>query len=271
MKIIEKIITLTDKDKPLIIIPFGDIHLGAAGCNKTYLKNTIEWIRDTENCFAIGMGDYCDCITMEDRKRFDIKSIDKDFLQYLDNLPMAQLNYLKKLLEPIKDKILCAIPGNHEDKFRTQHSVDIMYELHRDLGINVGDYMTFLRVKFDTTQFHTKSLVFFLQHGWFAGRKPGGKINQLIDVSNSYEGDIYIVGHSHYLSMDILEKLSIAAKGNEIIKDKRVFINSGTFLETISLDSSSYSEKKAYPVAKVGTARIDIYPNRNRPDIHVRI
>ena len=60
MKIFEETITLDDVKEPAKVIPFGDIHIGAAGVNKTYLKNTINWIEKTDNCFAIGMGDYCD-------------------------------------------------------------------------------------------------------------------------------------------------------------------------------------------------------------------
>ncbi len=271
MKIIEKTISLEDKNAPLILVPFSDIHLGANGCNKEYFKNTINWIKNKPNCYAIGVGDYCDCIVMND-KRFDIKDVDKDFLKDLDNLPMAQLNYLKRCLEPIKDRILCMIPGNHEDKFRIEHSIDIMYELRRDLKIDIGDYMSFLRIKFDREQFHVTPIVLWLHHGWFSGRKMGGKVNQLNDVAASYGADIYLSGHSHDLFSTSMEKLSIGVTGKQLVKSKKVFGNTGTFLETVSSGGSGYAERKAYPVAKIGTLRFDIYPNhRPRPDIHVRV
>lgn len=271
MKIFEETITLDDKDEPAKIIPFGDIHIGAAGVNVNYLKNTIEWIRKTENCYAIGMGDYCDCIDIKD-KRFDIKAIDKKFIPCLDNIAMAQMDYMVDLLEPISDKILCMIPGNHEDKLRTRYSISVMERLEKDLGVNVGDYMTYLRLKFDRKQFHTTPVTFWLHHGFFSGRKMGGKINQLHDVASSYEADVIIAGHSHDLSATTSERISLPLSGMTPIKTKKIFINSGTFMETISIGGTSYSEQKAYSVAKIGTARLDIYPNhRPRPDIHVRI
>lgn len=271
MKVIEKTITLEDKKEPLVLIPFSDLHLGADGFNKTYFKNTVEWIKNKPNCYAIGLGDYCDCIIMND-KRFDIKSVDKEFLPQLDNLPMAQLKSLEKLLEPIKDKIICMIPGNHEDRFRTYNSVDVMYELHRDLGVEVGDYMSFLRLKFDHKQFHTTPIVVWLQHGWFSGRKMGGKVNQLSDVANSFEADVYLAGHSHDLWATTIEKLCLATSGKELLKEKKIFGNTGTFMETITSGGSGYAERKAYPMSKIGTLRFDIYPQkRYRPDIHVRI
>lgn len=271
MQVFEKRLTLEKPEEPAILIPFGDVHLGAAGCNKSYLKNTIEWIKNKPNCYAVGLGDYLDCIIMND-KRFDIRSIDREFREDLDNLPMAQLDYLEKLLRPIRHKILCMIPGNHEEKFREVHSVDVMRELGGRLGVDIGDYMTFLRVVPDKEQFHNASITLWLNHGWFAGRKVGGKANNLTDVANSYEADIYITGHSHDLFSITTEKLGLAARGKGVVKEKKIFINSGCYLETVSRGSAGYAEKKAYPVAKIGSARIDIYfDKRPRPDIHVRV
>lgn len=271
MKIFEETITLDDKDESAKVIPFGDIHIGAAGVNKNYLKNTIEWIRKTPNVWAIGMGDYCDCIDVKD-KRFDIKAIDKKFVPCLDNIAMAQMDYMIELLEPIQDKILCMIPGNHEDKLRTRYSVDVMSKLGQDLDVNIGDYMTYLRMKFNRNQFHATPVTFWLHHGWFAGRKMGGKVNQLADVAASYEADVHIAGHSHDLFATTSEKISLPLTGMTPIKTKKIFINSGTFMETTSVGGTSYSEQKAYSIAKIGTARLDIYPaHRPRPDLHVRI
>ena len=268
--IVDKLITLDDVTKPMKCIPISDIHLGANGVHKRKFNNLIEWIKNEPNCYVVGLGDYCDCITIKD-KRFDIKSVDKSFLPYLDNLPMAQLDYLKKALNPIKDKILCLIPGNHEDKMRTEHSIDIMGELKRD-GYQIGDYMTFLRLKFNREQFHTTPIVMWLHHGWFSGRKMGGKINQLMDVASTYDADIFLTGHSHDLFGTTLDKISIGSNSHEFIKQKKIFGNTGTFLETTVTSGGSYSERKAYPVAKIGTLSIDIYPNhRHCPDIHVRV
>jgi predicted phosphodiesterase len=100
----------------------------------------------------------------------------------------------------------------------------------------------------------------------------GGKVNQLTDISNSYDADIYIAGHSHDLFATNIEKLSLAPRGMELIKEKKTFINSGTFLETISMGGSGYAERKAYPMAKIGVAKLKIYPTKKpRPDVHVTI
>ncbi len=182
------------------------------------------------------------------------------------------MEYMVNLLEPIADKILCMIPGNHEDKLRTRYSIDVMKQLKDDLGISIGSFETYLRLKFNRQQFHTTPINFWLHHGWFSGRKIGGKVNQLVDVSTSRDADVMITGHSHDLWATSLEKQFLPLNGMIPIKVKKIFINSGTFLETNTMGGTSYSEQKAYPISKIGTARLDIYPNhRPRPDLHVRI
>lgn len=274
MKVFEKTIILDDKTKPLILIPFGDIHIGASGVNKGYFNKTIKFIKETPNCYAIGMGDFVDAINIKD-KRFDIKSIDRCFFDDLDNLPIAQMDYFINSIRPIKNRILCMIPGNHEEKFRINNSIDLMHEIYRELKIPIGDYMSFLKLKFDRKQFKGKPspMTIWLQHGWFAGRKMGGKVNQLMDVANTYDADMYFSGHSHDLFMTTLEKMTLSPRGLDVIKTKKVFVNTGTFLETVTKRGTSYGEMKAYPVAKIGSARIKIYPRKPplQNDIHVSI
>ena len=274
MKAIERTITLEDKKEPLILIPFGDIHAGNANCDKKYLKKTIKWIEDKPNAYVVGMGDYCDCIVPQD-KRFDFKEVDKDFVKDLDNLPMAQVDYMRDLLAPLAEvkKIITLIPGNHEEMFRLRNSVNVMSELCNPLKIPVGDMMTFVRIKFDQKQFHTSPIILWMHHGWFAGRKLGGKVNQLTDIANGYEASIYLAGHSHELSAHQIVKIGMAQTGIETVANKKTFGNTGTFMKTLSNNGGNgYAERKAYTPAKIGVLRFDIYPRRlGIPDVHVRV
>lgn len=274
MKAIEVTITLEDKKEPLILIPFGDVHLGNANCDKKYFKKTLAWIENKPNAYAVGMGDYCDCIVTQD-KRFDFKEVDKQFSGDLDNLPMSQVEAMSELLTPLSEagKLLTLIPGNHEDMFRLRNGVNVMKSLCKPLDIPEGDMMTFLRIKFDQKQFHTSSLVIWLHHGWFAGRKLGGKVNQLTDIASGYEADMYWAGHSHELSCHQIVKIGMATSGVETVANKRVFGNTGTFMKTLSKDGGNgYAERKAYTPAKIGVLRFDIYPrSMGKPDIHCRV
>ncbi len=269
MKVIKKTIHLDDPKLPMILIPVGDLHIGSVNCDKKYLKNTIKWIKDTPNCFVLGMGDYAECIIPTDAKRFKFKQVDKEFLSELDNLPMAQLDYLIDLLMPIREKIIALIPGNHEKKFAQLHYVDIFSELCKRLDVPAGDIMSFIRLDWDRKQFHKKGLTIWAHHGWFGGRKKGNKVNQLEDISNGYSAEIYLAGHSHALFATTTVTISLC--GDKMVNSKRIFGNTGSFMKTVSLDGENYSEEKAYPPSKVGVLRFDIYLRKyGLPDVHVR-
>lgn len=52
-------INLKGRGEKVELIPIGDIHLGTKNCDVEKLKQTVEYIRKKENCFWLGMGDYC--------------------------------------------------------------------------------------------------------------------------------------------------------------------------------------------------------------------
>lgn len=271
MKIIEKTITLENKNKPINIIPIGDIHIGSANCDKKYLKELIDWVKNEPNTYVVGMGDYIDAIIPTD-KRFDIKDLDVEFQNDIANLPMKQIEYVKKIFEPIKNQIITLLPGNHEEKFRQHNYVDVLYELCKDLNVERGDYMTFIRIKFDRTQFHIPPVTIWAHHGFFGGgRKKGGKVNNLEDIASGYLADIYITGHSHDLFATSTLQMSIATSGKQVYTKKKIFVNTGTFLNTITTQSEGYSERKAYTPKKIGVIKIEITPkSHNIADIHIR-
>ena len=88
------------KAEQIEIIPLGDIHYGSSNCNLKYLKSTLQYIADTPNCYMIGMGDYFDCVIPKD-PRFDTSQ------EY--NLIDESYDVIKKLFEPVKEKILCLL------------------------------------------------------------------------------------------------------------------------------------------------------------------
>ena len=274
MKVIERTITLEDKKEPLILIPMGDMHIGNANCDLTYLKKMLKWINEKPNCYMLGMGDYVDCIVPQD-KRFDFKEVDKQFVKDLDNLPMAQVDYVRDLFMPLAEanKIITLIPGNHEDMFRLRSGVNVMSELCKPLKIIAGDMMTFVRIKFDQKQFHTSPLTIWMHHGFFGGgRKKGSKVNNLEDVATGYSASIYLAGHSHNLFSTSSVQISLASSGTQTVANKKTFVNTGTFLKTLSKSGANgYSERKAYTPVKIGVVRIDVYPRKlGLPDVHTR-
>lgn len=265
MEVITKIITLEDVTKPLNIIPLGDVHYGNINCDLKKFKETIEYIKNKENCYTILMGDMCDAILTSD-KRFDMESISPELRGSINNLAMAQYQTIRDLLVPIKEKILVGIRGNHGETLRLNHGVDFDAWLYGELGIPMGGYTSFLVIKLDRKQFHTENLTFFLHHGFMASRKTGAKVNAIEALSGDFDADIYLLGHSHDLF--VLSKNKIEVAGTHIKEKRQFFAHTGTFMKSYTECSMNYGEKSCYPPLKTGVVKFILVPKNGRIDIH---
>ena len=241
------------------IVAFGDIHLGNPNCKFNKFKEIVNYIKNTPNCYGIGMGDYIECILPKD-KRFDPHTD----IEVSDPVVSEYIDIIVKTLEPIKDKILCLLTGNHEYHIHSDGYCEPTKEICRRLfgsekGV-YGGFSAFLKLKVKPKT-HRPSLVFFLHHGWCAGRKTGSVVNNVEGLSQYWDADVYLVGHSHKLWAT--RQVKIGWGGQR----KVIFGNTGTFLETCSWGKTSYSERAAYPPLKLGVLKIKYYPKRG--DIHV--
>lgn len=231
------------------IIPVGDVHIGSPNCNIKSFKGIINYIANTPNCYMIGMGDYAESILPKD-KRFDPSQEFKIIDEYYQDI--------LSILNPIKEKILCLLTGNHEYKLHTEGYGDLTLRLSRELRVPYAGFSTFLRLETNETK---KRIVIYAHHGWFAGRQRGSKINNLENLMRDYEADIYLCGHSHDLFATRRVRLSFnGAK-------KVIFANTGSFLETSTWGTSGYGERAGYPPQKLGVVKIKWYPAND--DIHI--
>jgi len=266
MEIIEKRITLEDATKPLVIVPIGDVHYGNINADIKKFKDTIEYVKNKENCYVVLMGDMCEAIMLAD-KRFDAQAIAPELRSRMSDLAFAQYENMRDMLMPIKHKILVSIMGNHGDNLRTKFNTDFDAWMAKELGVPMAGYSAFLVIKFDRQQFHTETLTIFLHHGYMSSRKTGAKVNAIESLSEMFEADVYLNGHSHDLFVTSKVQLSVA--GNKVKESKKYFAHTGTFLKTYVQDTMCYGEKALYPPLKTGVLKFSVYPRNGTLDIHV--
>lgn len=263
MKKIKKEITGVDK---VLIVPFGDVHLGNPACDWTSFKGMIEWARKTDNLLLLGMGDLFDGIIADD-KRYDASNERGiSFLKHYESM--------KAVLEPVKDKIIGLHSGNHEYTLAKKGYGDGVESLCSQLNIPYLGYSAFTMLMAKRRFLkgtESNSIVIFSHHGWFAGRKMGGKINNITDLASHWEANIYLCGHSHDLFG--VRKVKVDFNGAK----KLIFCNTGTFLKTAEWDYTTYSERAGYPPTKIGVARIEWQPwkekrvetGKEKGDLHI--
>ncbi len=248
-------------------MPISDIHIGSAGCDIRKLLETIKYIQDSPNRFWLGVGDYCECINISDH-RFDPYSIDPRYnIPMLSRLIDTQKEDFMSYLDPIKDKCLGLLTGNHEETIRLRYHHDLLYEVCEKWnmrGCNIG-YDGFIRLRFirnKSTDSKPSSHVFviYASHGFGSSRTSGTKVNRLEGVAHSFDADIIILAHEHkkVIAPPII-KLGLTERG-DLVQHKQMAVMSGSFKKSYVQGATSYEEKTGYPPSDLGTVKIIITP-----------
>lgn len=250
----------------IILVPFGDVHYGSPACDITTFSGMLKWAEKEDNLYLIGMGDLFDCILADDKRYDASQEKGVSFLKHYE--------IMKGMLEPVRNKIIGLHSGNHEFTLSKKGYGDPVESICERLGVSYMGYSAF-------TQLVTKrrflkgtesnAVVIYSHHGWFAGRKMGGKINNITDLALHWDADIYLAGHSHDLFG--VRKVKVDYNGAR----KLIFCNTGTFLKTAEWDATTYSERAGYPPTKLGIARIEWQPwkekrvstGREKGDLHI--
>ena len=175
------------------LLILADYHYADPNSDHEAIKRDIEYVAQHDNAYAVLAGDLMDCA---------LKSSLGDC--YVNLSPMEELTACMDLMKPIAHKIVGIVSGNHEARHYKTNGVDMTRILARQLGIedkySSDTALIFLRVgeNSDRKQHHRPILyTIYMTHGTGGGRKEGGKVQRLVDLSAIVDADCYIVGHTH--------------------------------------------------------------------------
>lgn len=268
MEVIEKTIDYKINDGEFRLYPLGDIHAGTKHCVESDLKKTIAEIKDDRQAIWIGMGDYGEFITPND-KRWDSLVISEWLKDNQDNIAEEQTKYLVNLLSPIKDKCIGLLEGNHEDAIRRYLKVHVQKNLCERLGLQNLGYSCWVRLRFarkNSNEHHVYKCVFTHGSGWAI--TPGAKMARLQRFMNAFDARIYGHGHMHDIITHTVPYLDLSDAG--IIRQKeRVGAVTGCWFRTYSQGvAASYGEKKSYPPTSLGCPVFTIHPTTDTVRVH---
>ncbi len=162
-----KLINKTFEAPYVTLYPLGDFHIGSSQYNEALVLKVIRLIKDDPSAVWCGMGDL-----MENAI---IGTLGDVYNQILP--PKEQLEYICSLFEPIREKCLFLIAGNHEQ--RTQRLVGILPELFIAYRLNVPfvGFSAFLKLNLCYKTVVTSYSCYF-HHNSGGGYSFGGKVNK---------------------------------------------------------------------------------------------
>lgn len=176
-------------------MPIADNHWADPNSDHDKIMRDIAYIRDNENVFCVLNGDQMDCAISS--------SVGDTYAARVS--PMEELEICTKLFKPLADagKILCVVPGNHESRHYRTNGIDLTEIMCQQLRIedrySPTTALLFIRFGSLAKNSHKRKAAYtvHVSHGSGGGRKEGGKIQRLVDLSSVVDADIYICGHTH--------------------------------------------------------------------------
>ncbi len=252
------------------LYPFSDAHLGAIESAEPQLRMKIqECAKRGRLGLALGVGDWCDCITSKDwRWRTN------GLAPWVEerNIVDSQRRHAAELFSPLAEQgqLLGIGTGNHEEEIHKRHDDDIIRNLCRDLKAPYAGYSCFVVLKFFRAKRLTHQLVIHSWHGAGSAQSEGARLMRLVRLVNDIEADIYLMGHLHAMTSHTPDRL--VQRNGRVRSIKLAATITGSWLKTYAQPHNgqildpSYGEEKGYKPSRIGMPVIRITPdNYNNP------
>ena len=250
------------------IFHFGDLHDGSVLSSVNGWEKFIEAINSEydgcKNNYGIEGGDDIEAIMVDD-KRYSPENLKEP-------LPLAQIDRAIKLRQPIKDKLLCKLMGNHERKL--WRFGDITEKICQDLWVDYGTWTCKLIIKDKNGKLMYK---IYETHGLksiisAADDPKRRQVNMQLILKRHLKfkaGDcaVMVKHHTHKLLVCKPEsELYLVDDGNKIKQkytgwgqsedyihpDARWYGNAGSFLKLYGKGISGYAEILEYDPVELG-------------------
>ena len=215
---------LGEEFKQIKVLALSDMHIGDSLCNLKLIRSVLDEVKESDNTFIILNGDL-----MNNSIKNSVSTVYDEVLS-----PMEQITRLTDLLEPIKDRILVIHPGNHEWRSYKEDGVDIVRLVARQLGIedrfSDGWWYLYLTLGMGNKG---RPIMYTITgvHGYGGGRKHGGKINNLVEMSDKVIADVYVMGHTHTPIMTRNSIFMPDYQHKTLVQKDKYYLMTNSFLE----------------------------------------
>lgn len=200
-------------DNDITIYPISDVHIGSLEHNENEWQKFITKIMTEPNSYIILAGDL-----MNNATRSSVSNIFDETLR-----PREQKERLVNFLKPIKDKIICAVSGNHERRSGKDADNDPMYDIMCKLDLEhlYRQNMAFVKIhlgpKKNQGKREGKTYTFAVTHGAGGGIFTGATVNRNERFGYVIDGlDCLIVGHTHKGTVTKPSKIVIDPRNNTV-------------------------------------------------------
>jgi len=171
-----------------------------------------------------------------------------------------QIQNVARLLDPVKDRIIGAVTGNHEKRILDFAGFDPTVSLLSIMGVKVQDvyckYCGLLKIKVGSRTSRNKttnrtSYTVVFHHTTGGGKLIGSKLNRVDQMRQSTvsNADLYIGSHNHSLSTAQAAVMEYNPYSETIEKRQQTLVSAGGYLEW----NNSYAEAMQLSPMELGS------------------
>lgn len=192
----------------------GDVHLGAKECDEKRFKADIDAIAADDAARVILLGDIINNAT-----KSSVSNIYEE--RYC---PSEAKSIAAKMLEPIKDKIIAAVGGNHELRSSKEVDDDPAYDImcKLDLSHLYRKNAAFVKIRIGAKNgdgLKNPTYTIYATHGSGGGTTPGAAVNRLHRTQTIFEGiDVFVQGHVHKAMSFFPERIRFDTHNNKVLR-----------------------------------------------------
>lgn len=211
----------------ITIIPISDVHLGAREhMQKAWEEFCTKVLAEPNTYITLG-GDLINNAT-----RTSVSNIFEETMR-----PSEQKRVMVKMLEPLRERILCGVSGNHERRSVKDCDDDPTYDIMCKLDIEdlYRENIAFLKVQIgrqDANGMKNPTYKIAVTHGAGGGIYTGAALNRNERFGYVIDGlDMLIVGHSHKATVSQPSKLVFDCQNNRVSQKPFKVVTSTSWLE----------------------------------------
>lgn len=211
----------------ITIIPVSDVHLGAREHMQKEWEDFCRRVLEEPNTYLVLGGDLLNNCT-----RNSVSNIFEETMR-----PSEQKRVMAKMLEPLRNRILCSVTGNHERRSGKDADDDPTYDIMCKLDIEHlhRENIAFVKIQMGKQEGSgTKNPTYKIAvtHGAGGGMFTGASVNRNERFGYTIDGlDMLVVGHSHKPVVTQPYKLVFDCQNNRISQKPFKVVTSGSWLE----------------------------------------
>lgn len=247
--------------KQVVIHVIADVHLGAEETDVLAFEQLVNRIAETPDHYCILAGDLID-----NGLKSSVTNVYRATMR-----PAEQKKEMARMLLPVRGKILCIMPGNHEYRSAKESDDCPAYDIASKMDIEdlYRENIAILRVRVGQDKDWRKdthgtirrnSYYIGVVHGAGGGMYLGGTVNKNDAFMNAIDGlDVLVTAHVHKPYVSRGSKVWIDHNNGVVTQRPYLVIGAGSWLRF-----GGYAARKLMrPVALPGTDSFVLYGDKS--------